>query len=388
MLLIALLFGTRYPLVAAEKILERTLFEATEEQFRYSEGSLLNLDGKHELLMVVSVFAKGGHDNTPARLLAWRSHDGGLTWEKDEPHVFQENIGKETVLIPSFLRLSKKEVLFFFAVTNSLHDAGMWVRRSSDNGKTWGKPDRLPYDGYGSSANDHAVLLKSGRIVLPCFVSRDGLASSYSYCFYSDDKGHTWKKSNEITVNLPSKGRKTSPAAEEPAVIELRDGRLLMLMRTYVGWFYKSYSTDGGASWSEPVNSGIPAPGAMPTLVRMPNTGDLLLLFNYGEPHENDGPFPRNRMASAISQDEGRNFSSIRILDGNSEFPGKMTMANVTFLGDTALVFYSKSPTKKNFYSWMQQVMPVQWFYEGDNSKIFGEKYLKQMLKGNTGESH
>ena len=157
-------------------------------------------------------------------------------------------------------------------------------------------------------------------------------------------------------------------------MIERKDGRLLMFMRTYVGSFYKSYSSDGGATWSAPVDSGVAAPGAMPTLARLPTTGDILLLFNYSEPSEIDGPFPRNRMASAISSDEGETFGSIRILDGNAGFPGKLTMANVTFVGKNALIFYSKSPTRKNHYSWMQQLLPIQWFYRPDPVKETGSK--------------
>lgn len=356
------------------KVLERVLFEADEQHFRYSEAAVLNVDGKNDLLIVVSVFTNGGHDNSPAQLLAWRSRDGGMKWEKNEPFVFQGNIGKQNVMSPSFLRLSKNEVLFFFLITNSSRDAGMWLRRSNDNGRTWSEAARLPYDGYGGAANDHVIQLKSGRIVVPYWESCDELKSTYSFCFYSDDKGRTWKKSNEITVNLPSIGRKTSPAAEEPAVMELRDGRLLMLMRTYVGWFYKSMSRDGGVTWSEPENSGIPAPGAMPTLARLPGTGDMLLLFNYGDADEISGPWPRTRMASAISRDEGESWTSVRILDGSKDFPGKMTMANVTFVDEKAQVFYSKSPSKKNLYSWIQQTIPIRWFYEGDKAVVYSRK--------------
>jgi sialidase-1 len=225
-------------------------------------------------------------------------------------------------------------------------------------------------------AHDHAVLLKSGRVILPTWVSHDRMKSTYSFTFYSDDKGHTWKKSNEITVRLPSKGRDTSPAAEEPTIVELKDGGLLMLIRTYVGSFFKSYSNDRGATWSEAVNSGIPAPGAQPTLVRIPASGDLLLLFNYGEAEEINGPWPRTRIASAISRDEGRTFSSIRILDGSPNFKGKITMANVTFSGKNAIVCYSKSPNQRNIYSWMLQVLPTAWFYEGDWGKVYGATYL------------
>jgi sialidase-1 len=357
----------------SKRLLERTLLKADEDNYRYSESAVLNLDGKMELLLVVSTFSDGGHDDSPARLIAWQSKDGGMHFDPASKFVFQANIGKKNVMSPSFLRLSKSEILFFFLVTNGPADAGMWLRRSTNNGKTWSSPVRLPYDGYGGAANDHVIRLRTGRIVVPYWVSRDELKSTHSFCFYSDDKGYTWKKSNEITVKVPSIARHTSPAAEEPAVVELSDGRLLMLMRTYVGSFYRSISTDGGATWSEPENSGIPAPGTMPTLARIPTTGDILLLYNYADPNEIRGPFPRTRMASAISHDDGITFTTVRVFDGHKGFPGKMTMANVTFVRSNAVIFFSKSPSMKNEYSLMEQIIPIKWFYEGDRTKVYAQ---------------
>jgi len=95
-----------------KKILEKTLFESSSQRFRYSEGSILSVDGSRNLLMVVSVYGTADHDVSSAQLLAWRSHDGGLTWKEDSPHMFQENIGKQSTRIASFLRLSRKEVCF------------------------------------------------------------------------------------------------------------------------------------------------------------------------------------------------------------------------------------------------------------------------------------
>ena len=88
-------------------------------------------------------------------------------------------------------------------------------------------------------------------------------------------------------------------------------------------------------------------------------------------------------MAGAVSTDEGNNFTSVRFLDGNPDFDGKMTNANVTFSGKNALVFYSKVYLSEvppggstNHYSWIQQIIPIQWFYEGDKDTIYGEKFL------------
>lgn len=372
---------------AAEQNPEKTILKATPERYRFMPGCVLNVDGKKHLITVVAEFGKVASDHSPNKLVMVASHDGGQTWETDKLSVFQEPLRGTNVTSPSFLRLSDQEVLFVFSSN------GMWYRRSTDNTNTWGDPVRLPYLGdpaYGGSdvAAEHAVLLKSGRILLPYYYLEpdqcaDGRYSAYIMPLYSDDKGRTWLKSNRITVRardyrLGALGERSSNpkmcfTAEEPAVVELKDGRLFMLIRTYAGWFYKSYSKDQGATWSEPVSSGIPAPGSIPTIRRIPTTGDLLLIYSYGEPEEIHGAWPRNRLASMISKDEGETFSSRRLLSGGKDFPGKVTMPAVTFLGDEALVFYGKSQSMANSYDWVQQVVPIPWFYEGDKSKVYRE---------------
>ena len=217
---------------------------------RWSEGTTLNLDGKKHLMMLVTAFSQGGHDNSPAKILRFDSFDGGLTWTPlEKAQVFQDmkGLAKQNVMAPSLLRLKNGDILGFFNVINSLSDAGPWVKRSTDNAKTWSKPERLPYEGYGSLCNDRALLLSTGRILLPCWVSMDQLASAHAYCFYSDDEGRTWKRTASITAPKGSTGRKTDPAAEEPMVVELKDGRLMMVLRVYLKSIYVSYSDDKGA---------------------------------------------------------------------------------------------------------------------------------------------
>ena len=63
------------------KLVDTTLFESTEEHYRWSEGSIIPLEDEQHLLMAVTLFGAGGHDNTAARILAFHSRDGGLTWD-------------------------------------------------------------------------------------------------------------------------------------------------------------------------------------------------------------------------------------------------------------------------------------------------------------------
>ncbi|MBT7165193.1 MAG: hypothetical protein HN904_20605 [Victivallales bacterium] len=377
--LVAALCLSSSPAGEVDKLLDVTLLKSTPERYRWSEGSILALDGKQHLVMAVTGFGGGGHDHSGAEILEFHSRDGGLTWSAlEEAVVLQANVGKQTVMNPSLLRLDTGELLCFVSVKHSTKDCGVWVKRSRDDGQTWGDLKRLPYKGYGGVGCDRALQISTGRIVLPAWLSMNGLGSTHAYCLYSDDRGHTWQKTALVTTPTGSTGRKTNPAAEEPMVIELRDGRLMMFMRTYLKSIYRSFSADGGETWSKPESSGIPSPGSMSTIKRLP-TGDILLLWNWARLPDISGPWPRIFMSSAISTDEGRNFSSVRHLDGAADFPGKITMANVTFSGGNAIITYSKSMTKKNAYNWRLQVVPIKWFYEGDMTLAYGENYRPEL---------
>ena len=87
----------------------------------------------------------------------------------------------------------------------------------------------------------HPPAQLGGCIILPCFSSPVwGRGDHYrAFCLYSDDEGETWQESR-TKMDAPSRG------AEEPAVIERRDGSLLAILRTTVGKLYRGWSTDAG----------------------------------------------------------------------------------------------------------------------------------------------
>ena len=58
-------------------------------------------------------------------------------------------------------------------------------------------------------------------------------------------------------------------------------------------------------------------------------------------------------------------------LDGGSDFAGKITMANVTFAENRAVITYSRSETRKNLYSWWLLILPLEWFYAGPNEEVY-----------------
>jgi sialidase-1 len=147
----------------------------------------------------------------------------------------------------------------------------------------------------------------------------------------------------------------TGKTTEEPAVVELKDGRLLMVFRNLKGYVGKAYSPDHGDSWSEPGFFNLPAALTPQDITRIPQTGDLLLMwlnnpyavgYERGEKqatvrvaqleHEPLGAV-RAPLASAISRDEGETWEHIRSITSDQ---GDFGYQGVTFVGDVALVNY------------------------------------------------
>ena len=133
----------------------------------------------------------------------------------------------------------------------------------------------------------------------------------------------------------------------EPEVIELRDGRLLMILRTQLGHIGKSYSTDGGDTWSEMESLGVRAPEAPATLRRIPSTGDLLLIWNDTfTPGAGHGG-RRTPLTAALSPDDGRTWRTVDRLESDPRRTYSYT--SLVFVRDRAVMSYwESSPTGRH----------------------------------------
>jgi Neuraminidase (sialidase) len=149
-----------------------------------------------------------------------------------------------------------------------------------------------------------------------------------SLCYYSDDNGYAWYPS-EKPADLGT-------TTDEPSIVELKDGRLLMIFRTERGYLGQAYSSDGGQTWTEGQLTDLPSPCAPECLKRIPSTGDLLViwchnpeapaLFQQGadQPKVPIGQIPdvalghvRAPLSSAISRDDGQTWEHIRNIEDN-----------------------------------------------------------------------
>lgn len=294
--------------------------EAKGSVARNSEGSLVELkDGS--LLLIYQEFEKGAGDSDffPGKLVAVTSSDGGRTWTGRRV-VVAVDPGDINVYSPSLLRLPDGSILFCFMryhsfakSQNKYPPASAFAWRSIDEGKTFTPLATLWKERPVTLCNSTLRRLSTGRILLPTNrdLSKKGESDHWEAgVMYSDDSGKTWQES-ATWVDLPKRG------AMEPHVEECGDGSVLMVMRTQLGAVYKSTSTDSGKTWTKGESLGVEAPESCPELIRIPKSGDLLLIWNASkyDPKWASHFGKRTPLSVAVSKDGGKSWSAPRHLE-------------------------------------------------------------------------
>lgn len=309
------------------------LGEASPQYPRNSEGDVVALrDGR--LLACWTRFYGGAEDDARAEIAARLSGDGGRTW--GAPFVLQENVGTQNVMSASFLRERESgALLFFYGVKNSVSDMRFYCWRSNDEGESWDEPVLVtPGEAYFVINNARIVQLRSGRLLAPTGYCQEVWTAGEHFrtvMFYSDDAGRTWHRAPG-EVDAPKRG------AMEPGVVELRDGRVLQIIRTQMGEIWKSYSSDEGLTWDEPRSLGVVAPEAPSTIARIPTTGDLVLFHNPEAQVGTDHCGPRTPLSVSISHDEGETWQ--RTIDIETDRTKYYAYLSCTFWEGRALLTY------------------------------------------------
>lgn len=335
------------------------VYAATEAHPRYSEGSIVELaDGA--LLYATTEFAGGAEDDASARIVARRSSDGGRTWGPQR--TLQENVGRKNVMSVSLKRYRSAGLSglgMFYLVKDGPSDLRVYLRISEDEAETFGPPILVTRgQGYHVLVNDRVAQLLDGRLVVPVSWTRDALEEDryVSFAYLSDDGGGTWV-AGRGKVALPGRG------AMEPEVVELRDGRLLMILRTQLGSIYASVSEDRGDTWSAAEDWGVASPESPATLRRIPATGDLLLVWNPIFSPGADHGGRRNPLAAAVSRDEGKTWTPPRVLEGDPS--QTFAYASLAFAGGRALLTYYVCDEGTGRISSRFRSMPLGAFYAG-----------------------
>lgn len=239
------------------------------------------------------------------------------------PNTWGGDLHSNAELPTNYLIPENPEELFPWARGNG----GTYIHISDDGGNTWSRTisiDTAPFSGgYGMRGG---VQLLGGKILLPlCDVPQ------YEKVFIvtSIDEGLTWSAPFLIADVAGLK-------FEEPAIITLLNGELLVLLRENTSRkMYQLRSKDAGLTWSDPEPNGID--GYPAHLLQLPN-GDILCTYGY-----RNSPYG---IRIVISYDMGSTWSAsefLTVVDGlpnkNLGYPVTLMQKNGTF----NTIYYSQN---------------------------------------------
>jgi len=333
---------------------------------RNSEGAFITLKDGRVMFIYTHFDGKGsGSDFDHSHLTARFSSDGGKSWTKTDTLVL-ENEAKTNTMSVSLLRLQNGDIALFYCRKNSLTDCIPYVRISRDEAKTWSEPQPCITDipGYYVLNNDRVVQLKSGRLVAP--VAEHGTTAKGGFdghgivmCYLSDDNGKTWRRNQTKFDGKTATGR---TVLQEPGVVELKDGSLLMFIRTNGGSQFLSHSKDGGETWSAIAPSKILSPVSPASIKRIPKTGDLLLVWNNHENIDAARRGKRTPLSVAISSDEGQTWTHVKNLE--DDVHGWYCYTAIEFVGDHVLLGHCAGDRRTNGLATTQITrFSLDWLY-------------------------
>jgi Neuraminidase (sialidase) len=327
---------------------------------RNSEGDFIELKDGKLLYVYTHYYGESSSDHATAYLASRISSDGGDTWSHED-EIILENEGDMNVMSVSLLRLKSGEIAMFYLRKNSDSDCIPMMRISVDEAKTWTEAIACISDqqGYFVLNNDRVIQGSDGRILLAVsqhnFPDGKFFRKGIIYCYFSDDKGKTWQRSealaNPDNINY-----------QEPGLVFLKDNALLMFIRTNTGTQCFTRSEDNGKTWGEVTKSQLISPVSPATIERIPSTGDLLAVWNNNLSTDAKISKKRIPLNIAISKDEGISWQNMKIIDGNPK--GWFCYTAMQFLNNNVMLGYCAGTEKKHLTETHLTKIDLTWIYD------------------------
>ncbi len=208
---------------------------------------------------------------------------------------------------PVLFQPRKGPLMLFYKVGPDPRTWWGMLTTSTDGGKTWSAPRRLPEHIDGPVKNK-PVQLANGDILCPSSTEHDGWRVHFER---SSDLGRTWSRTDAV-----NDGKEFS--AIQPSILFLGGDRLLALGRTRQGKVFQVTSDDLGKTWGVMTATTLPNPSSGTDAVTLKD-GRHLLVYN----HVAKGRSPLN---VAVSTD-GQNWQAALVLEDE---PGEYSYPAVT----------------------------------------------------------
>lgn len=191
-------------------------------------------------------------------------------------------------------------LLLFYKVGPSPSQWWGMLMRSTDGGRTWSEPLRLPEEIAGPIKNK-PVQLPNGDLLCPSSTEHAGWRVHFER---TPDLGRTWEILGPV-----NDGREIG--AIQPSILFHPNGVLQALGRTTRGRVFQIWSEDGGKTWGPMSLTALPNPNAGTDALTL-RDGRHLLVYNHT-------PRGRSPLNVAVSSD-GRQWQAALVLENEPGF--------------------------------------------------------------------
>ena len=296
-----------------------------------------------ELLAFAEGRVNGSDDFGDVNLVLKRSSDQGLTWSSLETIMDYDSLqaGNPAPVVDLFDPNHPQGVVYLFYNTGNNHEYDIrlnrgvrevWVMKSFDLGKTWGKPENITLQvhkpnnpnfnpSYTNPADwrhyantpGHAFQFQTGkykgRIVVAANHSFgdpiENFGEYQAHSFFTDDHGKSFQLSESVDI----------PGSNESIAAELSNSRMIMSIRNQKGDIRSrilAYSSDGGKTWDEAYfESQLPDPVCQGSILNLgEQNGKMILAHSNAADQKN-----RNNLSIKVSWDEGKTWVKTILID-------------------------------------------------------------------------
>ncbi|MHC4123850.1 MAG: sialidase family protein, partial [Planctomycetota bacterium] len=334
-----------------EEIVPNNTFVSGQDGYHTYRIPSLIVTKKGTLLAFCEGRKGSARDHGDIDMLVKRSTDGGKTWSRqqviwDDSHNTCGNpctvVDQITGTIWLLITWNRGEDDAGHVIRGLSKDTRrVFVTYSTDDGEIWAKPLEITkttkqknWCWYATGPGIGIQLQKGqnrGRLIIPCnhtkpIKNKPINEASADHIFYSDDHGITWQLGGTVPA------QKT----DEPQVVELVDGSIMMNMRLYRSEKCRaiSISKDGGMAWSDIwYDKTLIDPDCQGSFIRYTlaaEQGKNRLLFS------NPAGLSRHKMTVRLSYDEGKTWPVAKLIHGG---PSAYSCLAVLPDGDIACLY-------------------------------------------------
>ena len=196
---------------------------------------------------------------------------------------------------PVLFLTSKNELLLFYKIGPNVQGWTGWMKRSTNYGVTWSKPERLPDGILGPIRNQPYEI--DGMLVCPSSTEKNGWKVHFEY---TPDAGKTWTKGPDLNDANPITGI-------QPTMLRHSNQILQALTRSQNGTANETWSYDNGKTWSALKQTGLINNNSGIDAITLQDGRHLLVYNNCKAPS-------RSPLNVAISKD-GKNWEPLLELE-------------------------------------------------------------------------